>query len=448
MLRQLVNYINHPQINGRYPTRPLPLFLFPQQTMKDNKTAPESMKSSQVTQPRPKIPINIDELRRLKQAKKEAKRKLNATANLNNKPLNLSLKVMERAFTSVPHQTSLKTVSGGIRVMTFNILAQSLIKRELFPNSGDVLKWKTRRRMIIDEIKMYNPDVISLQELDNFEPYYQAVFNDMGYNVKYDCHPSKRHGCGIAYKKTKFVEMDYELIDYNTDPTCPPSYLTGNIAQILALKTTANNSVGFVVGNTHLYWRPTSNYERFRQTLIYLKRFLAFKSNLNRIHQGDSKWVSLLLGDFNTTPDDPAYGILTTNKLTKEQIEDLNVSRTYRKPEEKEEEDENDSALSIPVDTVDQLLEKYNHLQQWKSIYSCYGTVNPNKEEQGLFGEPKITNYTIYFKGILDYMFIEKDEALCIKQILMPPKENDLKPSLPNKNFGSDHLCLVADIEY
>jgi endonuclease/exonuclease/phosphatase family metal-dependent hydrolase len=39
------------------------------------------------------------------------------------------------------------------------------------------------------------------------------------------------------------------------------------------------------------------------------------------------KWIPLLLGDFNTTPNDPAYGILITGELTKEHIEDLNESR-------------------------------------------------------------------------------------------------------------------------
>ncbi|KAI7897576.1 Endonuclease/exonuclease/phosphatase [Cokeromyces recurvatus] len=408
----------------------------------------DSTNNKKPIQSHPKKSIDIEELRRLKQAKKEAKKKLNAAANQNNKQHNEPPKVLERFFATVPYQTSLKVVSGSIRVMTFNILAQSLIKRELFPESGDVLKWKIRRRMIIDEIKLYNPDIISLQELDNFESYYEAIFTEMGYKVKYDCHPSKRHGCGIAYKEAKLIEVSYETIDYNTDTLCPPSYLTGNIAQLLALKI--NNDIGFVIGNTHLYWRPTSNYERFRQTLIYVNRFLEFKSKL----KPNMKWISFLLGDFNTTPDDPAYGILTTNELTKEQTEDLNVSRVYKKPkedkeieQEAEEEDENTTSIES-LDSVDQLVSKYNKNCQWESIYSHYRDVTTNKEELGLFGEPKITNYTVYFKGILDYMFIPKKDPVHIKQILMLPQEADLKPSLPNRNFGSDHLCLVTDIEY
>jgi RNA exonuclease NGL2 len=229
--------------------------------------------------------------------------------------------------------------------------------------------------------------------------------------------------------------------------------MTGNIAQILALQSNAHPNVGFVVGNTHMYWRPTSNYERFRQAVIYSNRFLELKSELPTT----MKWIPFLLGDFNTTPDDPVYGILTIGELTNEHIEDLNVSRSLTasaSPEEidsciePEEDPTSGEAISIDnLDTVDQLVKKYQKCQ-WTSIYSNYGKIDQDVNQQGLFGEPKFSNYCSQFKGLLDYMFIDSSVTTSIKRILMPPKEEFMKPSLPNRNFGSDHLCLVADIEY
>lgn len=99
-------------------------------------------------------------------------------------------------------------------------------------------------------------------------------------------------GCGIVYKVEKFDLVDYETVDYNTDDTYSPSFMTGNIAQLLALKYKGNTDVGFVVGNTHLYWRPSANYERFRQITIYEKRFLEFRSTLS----SNKRWISLLQG--------------------------------------------------------------------------------------------------------------------------------------------------------
>ncbi|KAK4518744.1 uncharacterized protein ATC70_008966 [Mucor velutinosus] len=396
----------------------------------------------------PKKPSNIDELRRLKQAKKEAKKKLNSKPQMKQSPPG---KVYERPFATVPDQPALIKKSGEICVMTFNILAQSLIKRKLFPDSGDYIKWKARRKMILDEIKLYKPDILTMQELDNFEVYYEAMFNEMGYKVMYYTHPTKRHGCGIAYKESKFNSVKYATVDYNTDTTCPPSYMTGNIAQLLALQWKSDPSIGFVVGNTHLYWRPTSNYERFRQTIIYSNRLLDFKQKLDE----NTRWEPLLFGDFNTTPDDAAYGLLTTNHLSDFHVQDLNESRIYKATangkehlaeEEEEEEEEQDQITTISadqLDTIEMLLAKYHNQGHWKSIYSHFGRVNPDSTNQGLFGEPRFTDYASQFQGTLDYMFIDANSPIKINSLLlMPDEEQYLKPSLPNsqnqKSFSID----------
>ncbi|KAL9538174.1 hypothetical protein MBANPS3_011134 [Mucor bainieri] len=413
----------------------------------------------QQTKSHPKKPSNIEELRRLKQAKKEAKKKLNSKAPVQSAPPG---KVHERPFAAVPDQPALGQTVGEMCVMTFNILAQSLIKRKLFPDSGDYIKWKARRKMILDEIKLYDPDILTLQELDNFEAYYEAKLAEMGYRVVYHTHPTKRHGCGIAYKESKFSRVDSATVDYNTDSTCLPSYMTGNIAQLLALRWTADPSVGFVVGNTHLYWRPTSNYERFRQTIIYANRLLEFKHTLDA---SSTHWEPLLFGDFNTTPDDAAYGLLTTSQLSDFHVQDLNASRVYKpsaadgskeEQEEEEEEEEEDQGTAVSVDQLDAietLLAKYHQQQQqgrcWKSIYSHFGLVNTDSNSQGLFGEPRFTDYASQFQGTLDYMFIDGSSRMRIDRLLlMPDEEQFLKPSLPNRHFGSDHLCLVAYLAF
>ncbi|GAA5802774.1 hypothetical protein HPULCUR_008249 [Helicostylum pulchrum] len=395
---------------------------------------------------------NNEELQRLKLLKKEQKK-------MNNKPKVPIIvpKVFERVFENVPDQVQLTTTAGSIRVMTFNILAQSLIKRELFPDSGDILKWKPRRKMIVEEIQMYNPDIIAIQELDNFESYYEKIFEDIGYAVKYYYHPAKRHGCGIAFKKEKFDVVDYATVDYNTDQTCLPSYMTGNIAQLVALQLKDNPDIGFIVGNTHLYWKPCANYERFRQITIYEKRFLEFKSRMKSEHE--HRWISLLLGDFNSEPIDPGYSILTKKSLEQAEIDDLNESRSYINKEDESqgstiaaEDDGGEGDIVVNIDdlaTVDKLLSNHKDTRLWTSVYSNFGKINKDESQKGSFGEPKYTNYPSQFQGTLDYMFLERDDqSISIKRILMLPSVEVLKPSLPNKNFGSDHLCLVADLNF
>lgn len=114
--------------------------------------------------------------------------------------------------------------------------------------------------------------------------------------------------------------------------------------------------------------------------------------------------------------------------------------------EEEEGKLENSNGVSIDPDaviSVNKLVSLYKG-GQWKSVYSSIAKVQP--DQSGLLGEPKFTNYTAAFKGPLDYMFIQHD--MHIKNILLLPSEDNLKPSLPNRNFGSDHLCLVADLEF
>jgi RNA exonuclease NGL2 len=65
-----------------------------------------------------KKPNNIEELKRLKLAKKEAKKRLNAKPQVEQVA---PPKVLEREFAIVPDQDMLTTVLGNVRVMTFNV---------------------------------------------------------------------------------------------------------------------------------------------------------------------------------------------------------------------------------------------------------------------------------------------------------------------------------------
>lgn len=63
-----------------------------------------------------KKPLNIQELKRIKQAKKEAKKKLHESL-----PQEPPLVVLKRSFVDMPDQEPLQEKLGEIRVMTFNV---------------------------------------------------------------------------------------------------------------------------------------------------------------------------------------------------------------------------------------------------------------------------------------------------------------------------------------
>lgn len=98
----------------------------------------------------------------------------------------------------------------------------------------------------------------------------------------------------IAYQNDVFTKMQYVEIDYDTYKTTSPTQVTGNIAQCIALKHNASDA-GLVIGNTHLYWRPQSFYERLRQSSIYIQTTQVILASLRCSHS-NINWSYILAG--------------------------------------------------------------------------------------------------------------------------------------------------------
>ena len=80
------------------------------------------------------------------------------------------------------------------------LLAQSLCKRELFPNCGDALKWKNRQPRLIREICHYLPDIGCFQEMDNtnYIDTFKPKFEEVGYDTLFFKGDTKQHGTLIT----------------------------------------------------------------------------------------------------------------------------------------------------------------------------------------------------------------------------------------------------------
>ncbi|GBC03601.1 hypothetical protein RclHR1_05200012 [Rhizophagus clarus] len=343
--------------------------------------------------------------------------------------------------------------TNGITIMTYNLLAQSLCKRQLFPNCGDALKWKNRRPRLIKEIFHYLPDIGCFQEMDelNYNDTFKPEFEKSGYDTLFYKGDNKQHGCCIAWKKSKFTKLKESTLDF--DKIGAPTMITNCIGIIVALGIlNRKEDKGVVIGTTHLYWRPQSMYERTRQCLILYQRLLKVNEEFN--------FPAFLAGDFNSTPQDPIYQLMVSkSKLNEEQISILeNSMRAFG-----EESSEGDNVPSTPVTnkdseevTIEQskissqslsvteartlqshplrsqqtqiqssqleqsqslsspplkpqleslstLLSNFGKLPKCLSLYGQnYHLIDSENIEHS---EPKITNHGIFFKGTLDYIF-------------------------------------------
>jgi len=89
----------------------------------------------------------------------------------------------KRSFLQVASTEDLKCSGPSLRVCTYNVLAQVLVNRSVFPRcAGDSLKWKPRSKRLLADIVTYAPDVLALQEVDQAQwvPFWQPQLKALG----------------------------------------------------------------------------------------------------------------------------------------------------------------------------------------------------------------------------------------------------------------------------
>ncbi|CAG8482802.1 3593_t:CDS:2 [Dentiscutata heterogama] len=442
--------------------------------------------------------------RTAKKEQKEKRKKDKMPLDNQQPPQEVPSEPIVRQMVPVLSSNAQETGQKRITIMTYNLLAQSLVRREIFPESGDAIKWKHRRPRLLKEILHYEPDVSCFQEMDhsNYVDTFKPEFENAGYETCFS-GIGKTHGCCIIWKRSKFTKLSDFTIEF--DRFGLPTMTTNCIGLIVSLKCcetlpdelNSSNS-GLVIGTTHLYWRPQSMYERARQCLILCENLLKFKE--------ESGFETILAGDFNSPPTDPTYKLMVKNTLTEDEILSLKASMrpfgedaTSDDPPSTENMVEENSVDSISDNgagllkssssispsiqitqqtlpsmsvgntqtesaiqfkpTLPELLSKFASLPSCVSLYARH--LNSIDPENTIYSEPKFTNYGLYFKGALDYIFlfcqnddnrnnedIDKDVSSKVKvtKLLKMPPEEELLPLLPNYKFNSDHLCLMAEL--
>ncbi|KAJ1547204.1 RNA exonuclease ngl2 [Nowakowskiella sp. JEL0078] len=369
----------------------------------------------------------------------------------------------------------LKIPDKGFRftVLSYNILAQCLVRRTLYPHSSkEALKGKIRIPRVLNEILTLEPDIACLQELDCFESDFVEKISAAGYDYVYHKkNPEKidtGHGLGIFWKKDKFEKYEYFPFFFDKSELTNPTTLspeTGNICQILGLKIIGSNDIpGIIISNQHLYWRIQANYERVRQMYVSIEETLKIRKKI--LATSGTEWPIVICGDLNTCPNDALYWLITKKELTSELLEQMkpknwvHVSKSV--PPNPTIQAEKDPENPVNLVSASLLLESFKSYPKFKSSYANYRdhdhshTINPdwfNAEgicEEHWAGEPSYTNFGIW-KGTLDYIFYSNDFPgvnCSVVKLLEIPKEDVLKPAIPNNIFPSDHISVMTELEF
>ncbi|KAJ2878890.1 RNA exonuclease ngl2, partial [Coemansia aciculifera] len=237
--------------------------------------------------------------------------------------------------------TSQPSTERSFTIMSYNLLCQQLVRRTLFPYaSQNSLKWKSRKSKLLEEISYWKADIMCLQEvgIEHWHQVFAHHFRRLGYDSRLFYSMKKMHGVAILWKRSKFHLVDDVCVTMDsTMDVCGETLRTDNVGLVIALAfgsaankeestdpyadsvdpdyrmagsnaTASGGSAGgvkgLIVSNTHLYWLPGACYERLQQQIAMLDA----QRSVQAKHPG---FAVIACGDFNTTPDDAGYALLT-----------------------------------------------------------------------------------------------------------------------------------------
>ncbi|KAK9459275.1 Endonuclease/exonuclease/phosphatase [Lipomyces oligophaga] len=380
---------------------------------------------------------------------------------------NLNTSFIERPMLSVlsPEIKSTLPIGIDIKIMTYNVLGQALIRRSLFPTNGAILKWKLRSKILMLELARYNSDIMCLQEVDygHLESFYVPQLLALGFQTMFHRGARKNHGLLICWKSNLFTLSKYHQLDYDSDTgydipdgfnkPAKPQSVTRNVALIVALEfknRSASTPAGVIVATTHLFWHPHGTFERTRQSAILVRNVNRFAKSIDP----NLKWPVFIAGDFNSLPFDAPYLSMTrpeSDRVTERSKfvlensfkHDYNLTPGVSEEAEEGQEihEENDQELHggeesakqvvlmneflpeishppVPVispnpvsktTTIDDILKLHSNNNVYlRSLYgSCYGLVHPeNVDYKQRNGEPHFSNWAHTWRGMLDYIFV------------------------------------------
>nr|CAG4644806.1 EOG090X06K5 [Leptodora kindtii] len=345
-------------------------------------------------------------------------------------------------------------------VMCYNVLCDKYATRQMYGYCPSwVLKWEYRRKGILEEIRHYSADIISLQEVETeqFYNYFLPELKRDGYDgifspksrAKTMAESDRRYvdGCAIFYRTAKFSLIFEHLIEFNQlalakaegcDDMLNRVMTKDNIglAALLETKEAAwSNGIRpdpsqihqpLLVCTAHIHWDPQYCDVKLVQTMMLMNELKQITQDAGHSfrpgHKADPSHIQLLLcGDFNSLPDSGVVELLSQSRIM------------ANHPDFKE------FSYKSCLQKMSSFSEKSNEFTHPFRLSSAYTTdVMP------------YSNYTFDFKGLIDYIFYSKNTMVPLG--LLGPvdaewfRENKIH-GCPHRDIPSDHFSLLVELE-
>jgi len=335
------------------------------------------------------------------------------------------------------------------RIATYNVLAEIYATQQQYPYCDIwALSWDYRFQNIMREIIDANPDVVCLQEVqaDHYENHLYAAMSEQGFEGVYKQKTrqsmglaGKVDGCALFWRRSKFHLVESYSIEFNELAQRQATHLglnprseegaaflnrlsKDNVAQLvvlelaqptLATRTNREPINQVCIANTHLYSNKDFPDVKLWQAWQLLQELETF------VMSRGTNLPLMICGDFNSTPDTAVYDLLARQTVHPGHP-DVNIATGDDVP----------NVLPDPMSIT--------HSFQ---LGSAYQTV--------LGDEPIQTNYTVNFKGVLDYIWYS-GQNLRPLSVAPIPDEHVLTrhgEALPSTEFSSDHIMLISDVQ-
>lgn len=415
-----------------------------------------------------------NEKSRNQKGKRRRNRRVHKTPEVSYRPVQPKRDFLEREMLPVPNTRP--GLGFSFTIMTYNVLAQALVKRLLYPYSGEVLRWKKRYDIIKQEIKYHNPTILCMQEVDVDQlENWRSFLLENGYSTNDFDQYGKRHCLLIAHKYDKVTcigkyEEEYE--DSFIEEIPQDEKRNGALVGIFRFTDEVCkmfpylSAKGLLIGTTHLYWLPQGCFDRTLQC----HRLLEIMNEVrNKYSKTGIEYVSLLAGDFNTEPQDAPYQLMTTKaQSSKETVVETLASSLLMSSQLPNETKLNPGhqIRQICRKAASDLVEGHDYLNS--RAISLYSIAHGTKEQ---CQEPHFTNWTPNFKGTLDYIFalvphqlgrlismknrtrtvIQKASIRPLKYLALPTADEMNQKDilgLPKLHYSpSDHFSIMVEVE-
>ncbi|KAL3216765.1 hypothetical protein MRX96_032815 [Rhipicephalus microplus] len=362
--------------------------------------------------------------------------------------------------------------STSFTVMCYNVLCDKYATRQVYGYCPVwALSWEYRRKGIIDEIRHYAADIISLQEVETeqFHEFFLPELRRDGYDgifspksrAKTMSESDRKHvdGCAIFFRTSKFALIKEHLVEFNqlamanadgSDDMLNRVMTKDNIglAALLQIregiienahpehKSLLPYQPPLLVCTAHIHWDPEYCDVKLIQTMMLMRELriivddavqLLRAGSLGGLHRRavlDTSSIPLLLcGDMNSLPNSGVIEFLKTGHVSADHpdFKELGYKDCLRK---------------MCLESGSLIGGSYTHPFEMKEAYAE--------------GVMPYTNFTFDFKGVIDYIFFTR-QHMQVLGVLGPLDPHWLQENkvvgCPHPHVPSDHLPLLAQLE-